>query len=146
MRSLICITFYVPAMCHKHRHANSCAALSVSLKCLPVILHTAARPGSSSVAQNHQGKAVSRSRIRGPSDSVVVRQEGGKVRNLPRNAEGNISQVKWCIHLHNDWVEGAAENAKCQVWVSQGRGCLLPYLHSSLEGPGIDKEHQITAC
>lgn len=66
--------------------------------------------------------------------------------NLSRTVERNISQVKWWIHLHNDGVEGTAENVECQVWVSQGRGCLSLYLHQSLEGPGIDKEQQITVC
>lgn len=59
---------------------------------------------------NHQRETASRSRARRQSDSLVVRWEERKVRNLSRIVERNICQVKWQSHLHNDWVEGAAEN------------------------------------
>lgn len=48
--------------------------------------------------------------------------------------------------MRDNWVEGAAENVECQVWASEGRGCLSPYLHRSLEGSGFDEEQQITVC
>lgn len=70
---------------------------------------------------------------------------GQEVRNLSGTAEKNISQVKWRIHLHNVWAQATAENVTVSG-VSQWRGCLLLHLNHSPDGPGIDKEQQITVC
>lgn len=77
---------------------------------------------------------------------TAVRQNWRKVRNVSRGIEGEISQVKWWLLLDYGWVEAAAENVESQVWVSQGRECLLLHLHRSLEDSDIDKEQQISVC
>lgn len=60
--------------------------------------------------------------------------------------ERDVAQVKWQIHLHNDWVEGAAENVSVSGVGFTGEGCLSLYLHRSPEGPSSDEEQQITVC
>ncbi len=73
--------------------------------------------------------------MRRQNNSLAVRREERKGRNLSRTVERNIRQVKWWIYLHNDWVEGTAENVECQVWVSRG-GAVGVYrcIYTSLLG------------
>lgn len=56
-----------------------------------------------------------------------------------------IGQVKWQLHLHNDWGGRTAENVCVRCGFHSG-GCLSLHLPESLGDRVITEEQQITVC